>query len=129
MKLPSKDAVLLVLESINGILTNLYVWDKKVREHLECPIGNMTEFIKLLDKGLSERKVGEIDILKNFLPENRRLIKEDMKKFEQELQSMIQAGKYTKLSICKSPTEGRSQQNKEEYTDALNIKEKDDNVL
>ena len=83
----------------------------------------MSEFIKLLDKGLSERKVGEIDILKNFLPENRRLIKEDMKKFEQELQSMIQAGNYTKLSICKSPTEGRSQQYKVENMEDTNIQD------
>lgn len=129
MKLPSKDAVLLVLEIINGILTNLYVWDKKVKEHLECPIGNMSEFIKLLDKGLSERKVGDVDILINFLPENRRLIKEDMKKFEQELQSMIQAGNYTKLSICKSPTEGRSQQYKVENIEKTNIQDNADEVL
>lgn len=129
MKLPSKDAVLLVLEIINGILTNLYVWDKKVKEHLECPIGNMSEFIKLLDKGLSERKVGDVDILKNFLPENRRLIKEDMKKFEQELQGKIKEGSYCRLSLCKSPAEGRSQQYKVENIEKINIQDNADEVL
>ncbi len=112
MKEPSKEATLLVLDIINGILTNLYIWEGKVRRKLECPINNISEFITLLDAGLSERSVGEIDILKNLLPENRRLIKEDMKKFEQELQSLISEGEYKKLSLCKVPTEGRSQQYK-----------------
>ncbi|MBR4996607.1 MAG: DUF4145 domain-containing protein [Bacteroidaceae bacterium] len=118
MKEPQKDAVLLVLDIINGILTNLYIWEKKVREKLECPINSISEFIALLDAGLSERSVGEIDILKNLLPENRRLIKDDMRKFEQELQTLISEGKYEKLSLCKAPTEGRSQQYKIEKINA-----------
>lgn len=111
--MPSKEALVTVLQIIDGILTNLYVFDEKVHSHLECPISTFAEFTKLLDEGLQNHSVGDVDILKNLLPENcRKLIKEDLPKFENELKQKITEGTYTKLSLCPPPANGRNQQYK-----------------
>ena len=113
IKMPSKEALVTVLQIIDGILTNLYVFDEKVHSHLECPISTFAEFTKLLDDGLQNHCVGDVDILKNLLPENcRKLIKEDLPKFENELKLKITEGTYTKLSLCPPPANGRNQQYK-----------------
>lgn len=109
---PSRESLLLVLDIINGVLSNLYVIDDKMRGKLECPIKTIEEFLDLLNQGLAVRSVGEIDILKKLLPENRRLIYEDRNRFETELQSKINSGEYKKLSMCPSPPKGRNQQYK-----------------
>lgn len=106
---PSRDSLLLVNQIINGILTNLYVIDNKISGKLECPIRTVDEFIILLDEGLKSRRVGEVNILNKLLPENRRLIKEDLSRFEAELQDMINAGHYKKLSLCPPPKQGHNQ--------------------
>lgn len=109
---PDRESLMLVLEIINGILTNLYIIDDKVSSKLECPIKTLEEFVYLLDEGLKSKQVGDIDILKNLLPVNRRLIKEDMSKFETALQNAITDGTYSKLELCPPPTNGRNQQYK-----------------
>lgn len=109
---PTRESLLLVFEIINGVLSNLYVIDDKTKGKLECPIKTIDEFLVLLNQGLAMRSVGEIDILKNLLPENRRLIHEDRNRFEAELQTKINAGEYTKLSLCPAPAPGRNQQYK-----------------
>ena len=109
MKTPDKNSVKLVMEIINGILTNLYIIGDKAKA-LESPINTIGDFISLLDEGLSTRAVGDTDILKNLLPVNRRLIREDLSRFETELQGRISSGEYTKLSMAPAPTNGRNQQ-------------------
>lgn len=54
----------------------------------------------------------DTDVLKNLLPPSRRLIKEDMQKFESELLTAIATGSYDKLSLCPPPVAGRHQQYK-----------------
>lgn len=113
IKAPKREALVTVLQIINGILTNLYVFDEEVRNNLECPISSIAEFISKLDDGLDSHSVGDVDILRNLLPENcRQLIKEDLPKFETELKQKITDGSYTKLSLCPPPTIGRNQQYK-----------------
>lgn len=109
---PTRESLLLVLDIINGVLSNLYVIDDKMKGKLECPIKTIEEFLELLNQGIAMRSVGDIDILKNLLPENRRLIKEDRSKFEVELQSKINNGEYNKLSLCPPPPPNRNQQYK-----------------
>lgn len=110
MKAPDKNSVKLVMEIINGILTNLYIIEEKSKEALEAPINNWNDFASLLDEGLSSRSVGETDVLKNFIPSNRRLIKEDLSSFEAELKQKIASGEYIKLSMAPIPPSGRNQQ-------------------
>lgn len=118
IKAPKREALVLVLQIIDGILTNLYVFDEKVHSHLECPISTYEEFVEVLDKGLEDHCVGDVGVLKNLLPENcRQLIKEDLPKFENELKQHINEGIYTKLSLCPTPPEGRNQQYKVESID------------
>lgn len=111
-KAPTKEDLLLVLEIINGILSNLYVIEDKIKDKLEKPIQTYKDFEALLLEGLSSREVGEVDILRNMLPENRRLIKEDIASFESQLKQNIQEGKFSKLELCPLPSEGRKQQYK-----------------
>ena len=70
------------------------------------------EFLQLLDEGLKNRSVGEIDILKNLLPPSRRLTSEYWAVFENQLKEEIIKGNYPKLSLCPTPAFGRNQQYK-----------------
>lgn len=90
--------------------------ENKCKQALEGPISRFEDFIVLLDISLTKRQVGEIDVLKNLLPKDRRLIKEDLVKFEQILIKRIQEGKYDKLSLCPAPQQGKKQQYKIEKT-------------
>lgn len=112
IKTPERHTLLVVLEIIEGILKNLYEYDGRMSSELERPIKTVNEFITLLNEGLHNKTVGTIDVLRNLLPENRRLIREDMTKFEQELIGLISSGKYSKLSLCPTPSQGRHQQYK-----------------
>ena len=114
IKTPERRTLLVVLEIIEGILKNLYVFDEKISLELEGPIKTTDEFVALLNEGLKDKAVGSIDVLRNLLPKNRRLIREDMTKFEQELIELITNGKYYKLSLCPAPSQGRHQQYKVE---------------
>lgn len=117
MQASDKDALLLVLDIINTLLNNLYILENRCQRILEGPIKEFADFATLLDKGLKIKKVGEVDILKNLLPHDRRLIREDIGKFEKILQNKINDGSYDKLTICTPPTQGRNQQYKILKTD------------
>lgn len=107
---PRRESLLLVNEIVVGILTNLYVIDEKMSGKLECPVNTIEEFIQLLNEGLKCHSVGEVNILKRLLPDNRRFIKEDLFRFEAELQNKIKSGEYKKISLCPPPSVGRNQQ-------------------
>ena len=112
IKTPERRTLLVVLEIIEGILKSLYIYEEKISSELERPIKTIDEFITLLNEGVADKTVGTVDVLRNLLPENRRLIREDMNKFEQDLIDLINKGKYNKLSLCPPPTQGRHQQYK-----------------
>lgn len=112
MKRPEKSQLIIVLDIVNVMLNNLYILEAEFKDSLERPIKTFKEFLKLLDEGIETRSIGQTDILKNLLPPSRRLIKEDVPRFEVELITAITNGDYTKLSLCPSPTAGRHQQYK-----------------
>ena len=112
VKEPTKDQLLLVLEIIHNMLNNLYVLARKSSDILENPIRTFSDFAELLDMGLKNRQVGDIDVLKNLLPPTRRLIQEDKGKFETELCEKIKSGEYLKLELCPQPEAGKNQQYK-----------------
>lgn len=112
MKVSDKDALLLVLDIVNTLLNNLYILDNKCKRIIEGPITKFKDFESILDEALKSRQIGEVDVLKNLLPKDRRLIKEDIGKFEQELQNRINEGIYDKLILCPPPTQGKNQQYK-----------------
>lgn len=114
IKTPERKTLLVVLEIIEGILKNLYVFEKIILSELERPIKTIEEFLLLLNEGLKDKTVGTIDVLRNLLPTNRRLISEDMSKYEQRLIDLINGGEYDKLSLCPAPSQGRHQQYKVE---------------
>lgn len=111
-KSPTKEDLNLLLEIINGILFNLYVIEDKLRGKLEKPIQKYEDFEKLLLDSLSSYEVGHVDILRNLLPENRQIIKDDISVFENQLKQNIETGKFIKLELCPTPPEGRRQQYK-----------------
>jgi len=112
MKRPELSQLRIVLEIVNVMINNLYILEAQFKDSLEHPIKSFKEFVKLLDEGISVRCVGDTDILKNLIPPSRRLIKEDVQKFESELIAAISASTYDKLSLCPSPTTGKHQQYK-----------------
>ncbi len=112
IKEPDKRQIRLVLDIIHNMLNGLYVLTKECNDILEGPITKFDEFIELLEEGLKNRSVGEIDILKNLLPPSRRLISEDRSTFENMLKEAIANGQFTKLELCPPPTTGKNQQYK-----------------
>ena len=112
MKRPEYSQLAIVLEIVNVMLNNLYILEAQFKDSLERPITTFREFIKLLNEGIAVRRIGDTDVLKNLLPPSRRLIKEDVSKFEAELISAISSRSYDKLSLCPSPVTGRHQQYK-----------------
>lgn len=111
-KSPTKEDLNLLLEIINGILFNLYVIEDKLRGKLEKPIQKYEDFEKLLLDSLSSYEVGHVDILRNLLPKNRQIIKDDISVFENQLKQNIEIGQFTKLELCPTPPDGRRQQYK-----------------
>lgn len=99
MKKPDIRQLQLVLDIIHSLLNNLYIIGDSCKGMLAIPISNFEEFLTLLDEELTKRKIGDIDILRNFLPNDKRLIQEDLAKFEKELQDKIKKGEYTKLKL------------------------------
>lgn len=113
IKSPTKEELLLVLDIVNIMLKNLYILENKCSSILDGPIKDFEEFEALLEKGIKNRNIGEVDVLKNIVPKDRRLIHEDLKDFECELQDRIKSGSYSRLSLCPSPQQGKSRQNRE----------------
>ena len=107
-----EEEVVIVAHIVNAIITSLYLIAKEVRQLDIKPISKYSEFEEILDESIAKRTVGEIDILRNFIKHDRRIISEDISKFETELQGHINDGSYTKLSLCPTPTAGRAQQYK-----------------
>lgn len=112
IKKPEKSAILLVLEIIHNMLNNLYILEDECRNILEGPIKTVGEFIEILDQGIASKSIGHVDILKNLIVPSRRLINEDFSSFEKDLIELINEGKYTKLSLCPHPSDGKKQQYK-----------------
>lgn len=107
-----EEEVAVVARIVNAVLTSLYLIEPEVRHLDEKPINTYAAFVKVLNDSITKRTVGQVDTLRNMVRHNRRIISEDIPKFEAELQTSIREGKYTKLSLCADPTPGRPQQYK-----------------
>ena len=107
-----EEEVVIVAHIVNAILTSLYLIAREVESLDIKPISKYSDFEEILNESVAKRTVGEIDILRNFIRHDRRIISEDIPKFESELQKHIADGSYTKLSLSGTPASGRSQQYK-----------------
>lgn len=112
LKKYSKEEVKIVAHIVNAVLTSLYLIASEVRNLDVKPISTYERFEEVLNESLGNHKVGEIGTLRNFIRHDRRIISEDVPKFESILKSRITDGKYVKLSLCAAPKEGRPQQYK-----------------
>lgn len=112
LKKYTESEVVIVAHIVNAIITSLYLIEKEVEELKIKPISTYDEFVKIIDENLKNYKVGQVDVLRNLTARDRRIIKDDYPKFEDELKTRIKAGSYTKLSLCPAPASGRSQQYK-----------------
>lgn len=96
---PDREHVLIVLEIVNNILNNLYVIEKKFNEVIEYRFKDYEEFQKMIETGVSECKKGTEGTVYYFLPDGRKYRKEDLDKYEAEMQTRISDGRFTCLSI------------------------------
>ena len=103
---PDREHVLIVLEVINNILNNLYVIDKKFKDVIEYRFKDYDEFEKLVEKGVDLHQKGEEGTIYLFLPEERKFKKEDLDKYEAEMQKRIAERKFTRLSVL-APRTGK----------------------
>lgn len=110
----SQNEVVIVAHIVNSILTSHYLIANEVKNWDIKPVKTYEEFEEILLERIKEQKIGKVDILKNFIDAERRIIKEDMPKFEMELQKRISANEFTKLSLCPVPNQGCRQQYKVE---------------
>lgn len=109
MEKPDKEHVLTVLEVINNILNNLYIIDRKFKDVIEYRFKNYDDFQSLLEKGINEHKKGDEGTVYLFLPE-RKYRKDDLDKYESELQQRIANKKFTRLSILPKKPESKYRQ-------------------
>ena len=107
---PDRAHVLMVLEVINNILNNLYIIDKKFKEVFDYRFKDYDDFEHLLTRGVDGYKAGEEGTVYAFLPEERKYRKEDLDKFEAELQTRIADGRYTRLSVLPKQKDSKYRQ-------------------
>lgn len=109
----SEEEVVVVANIINTMLTSLYVIDSQVRNLKPLPIKDFDDFLNVLNKRIEELgEVGKMDILKNLVKHDRRILSEDLQEFECELIKKISSGEYKKLSLCPKKDETKPQQYK-----------------
>lgn len=108
----SESEVIIVAHIVNTILTSLYLIAQEVEKLDVVPIKKYSEFEEILIERLKDYSTDNIDILKNIIGPERRIIREDIPKFESMLQKRISDGKFTKLSLCSPPAPGHRQQYK-----------------
>lgn len=112
--------VRIVAHIVNAVITSLYlIADEVEKLHLK-PISKFSDFQDILDNAIDSRQPGEIDVLRNFIKHDRRIIRDDIAKFESELQKRIHDGSYKRLSLCPAPQQGRPQQYKIEPPAQIN---------
>lgn len=109
MEKPDREHVLTVLEVINNILNNLYVIDKKFKEIIEYRFKSYDDFQTLIEKGIDEHSKGDEGTVYMFLPE-RKYRRDDLDKYEAELQKRIVDKKFMRLSILPKKPESKYRQ-------------------
>lgn len=102
--------LIIVAHVLNATLTSLYLIEREVEDLDVAPISKFSDFIDFLESRLSERNSGDIDTLRGFIGHERRIISEDIPKFESELQTRINNGNFPLLSFHSTPSQGRPQQ-------------------
>lgn len=107
---PDREHVLIVLEVINNILNNLYIIDKKFKEVFEYRFENYEEFEKLVSIGVDKRTKDEEGTIFMFLPSERKYRKEDLDKYESEMQTRISDGRFTRLSVLPKQKDSKYRQ-------------------
>lgn len=108
----SREELMVGINIVNGILSNLFVIEESFKRLSERPISTVEEFEEVLREEVSKRNPGEVDTLRNLLKNSRKIIKEDISNYETTLKQRITEGKFAELSLCPSPVGGRPQQYK-----------------
>ena len=115
MMVPEKKQLMVVLNTIDNILSNIYLIDLDVDQNLERPINDYRSFIKLLDSKLKMFKTGDEFPLAIFLDRSARRVKDKFIDFETELKSEIASTQYVKLQLGGLQPYGVSTSNVQHY--------------
>lgn len=88
---PKKDQLVILLEIINHLLSNLFVNDKIIKGKMDTIIDDYNEFIALIQRGISKDMLGKEYSIDLLIGKSRRLIsKDNLKKFLQDLNEEIE---------------------------------------
>lgn len=99
MNVPGKDALYVVLNTIEHLLNNLYIIDGQIASRLETVIHNYSDFIKLLDSKISLLKSTDSFSLTKILGKAVRRLDNKIEEFEKELIEKIGNSQYANLAI------------------------------
>lgn len=83
---PKKEHLYLLLDIINHLLINLYINDKKIKDHIDTLVDSYDDFFRLLKNKLTKEMIGkELSILE-ILGKSKRLFPKGMlSEFEKQL--------------------------------------------
>jgi len=100
MEVPKPHQLLIVLEIINHLLTNLFIHDKKIANRIDVMIDKYEDFQIYISKLIKDENIGKEVSLNDFLGKSKRLFKKsDLIKFEETLIAEINDGKYNLISF------------------------------
>lgn len=112
LKQYKQNEVVIVAHIVNTMLTSRFVIASEVKNLDVLPVKKLSEFIDILNAEISKRVIGSVDILRNFVKHERRIISEDLPEFEKQLQAKIADGSYTNLALSGTPQQNKHQQYK-----------------
>lgn len=107
--IPNKVDLLLVHEIVGNLLNGLYLLEKKISNRLPLPIKDYDEFKSFLALCLIEQIPGTKSTLRKMLLRSKKLVNEDLEKFEVLLKKDIEKGEFTKLRMVKADTDLKEQ--------------------
>ena len=97
---PKKTQLIILLEIINHLLSNLFINDKILKGKMDTIIDNYKEFIKLIQRGITKEMLKKEFQIDDLLGKSKRLItKEKLKNFLEEMNKEIESNNIDYLEI------------------------------
>lgn len=97
---PKKHQLVILLEIINHLLTNLFINNKIIKGKMDTIIDDYNEFIQLIQRGINKEMLGNEYVIDVLIGKSKRLIsKDNFKKFLENLNEEIDQKQIEYLEI------------------------------
>lgn len=103
MEIPKKDPLIILLEIVNHLLSNLFINDQKIKGKVDVIIDTYEEFLKLIQNKISKDMIGHEYTLVQFLGKLTRLFpKDQITIFEKQFIIEVNESKHNYISITEN---------------------------